>query len=81
MRLHTRKPSPWSLPYDTGACANIRQGETSGMQGRAPRTSTLWSKNKIIAKQNPVKDLENTAYATEVCEHSIISLYNDSPCQ
>ena len=56
MRLHTRKPGPWSSPYDTGAYANIRQGERSGMQGRASQTSTLWSKNKIIAKPNPVKD-------------------------
>ena len=56
MRLHTRKPGPWSSPYDTGAYANIQQGESSGTQGRAPWTSTLWSKNKIIAKQNPVED-------------------------
>ena len=56
MRLHTRKPGPWSSPYNTGAYANIRQGERSGVQERASQTLTLWSKNKIIAKQNPVKD-------------------------
>ena len=55
-RSHTRKPGLWSLPYDTGVYANIRQGERSGAQGRAPRTSTFWSKNKIIAKSNPAKD-------------------------
>ena len=47
---------PWSLPYHTGAYANIWQGERSGTQGGASWTSTLWSKNKIIAKQNPAKD-------------------------
>ena len=56
MRLHTSKPSRWSLPYDTGAYANIWQGERSGMQGRAPWTSTFWSKNKITAEQNTMKD-------------------------
>ena len=56
MRLHTHKPGPWSLPYNTGAHANIRQGERSGTQGRAPWTSTFQSKNKIIAKSNPEKD-------------------------
>ena len=56
MRLHTREPGPWSSPYDTGAYANIWQGERSGVQGRASWTSTFWSKNKIIAKPNPVKD-------------------------
>ena len=44
------------LPYDTGAYANIWQGERSDPQGRAPQTSTFGSKNKIIAKLNPVKD-------------------------
>ena len=56
MRLHTRKPGSWSSPYDTGAYANIQQGERSGAQGRASQTSTLWSKNKIIAEQNTMKD-------------------------
>ena len=56
MRLHTHKSDPWSSLYDTGAYANIQQGERSGAQGRASWTSTLWSKNKIIAKQNPAKD-------------------------
>ena len=56
MRLHTHKPGPWSMPYDTGAYANIWQGERSGAQGRASQTLTFWSKNKIIAKPNPVKD-------------------------
>ena len=81
MRLHTSKPSPLSSPYDTGAYANIRQGERSGTQGRAPWTSTFQSTNKITAEQNTMKDQENTTYATEVCEHSIISLYNNSICQ
>ena len=56
MRLYTRKPGPWFLLYGTGAYANIRQGEGSGMQGRAPWTSTFWSKNKIIAEPNTTKD-------------------------
>ena len=56
MRLHTCKPGPWSLPYDTGAYANIRQGERSGAQGRAPQTLTFWSKNKITAESHTVKD-------------------------
>ena len=56
MRLHTRKPGPWSVPYDTGAYANIWQGERSGTQGRAPWTSAFQSKNKIIAKSNLEKD-------------------------
>ena len=81
MRLHTTQPSPWSSLYDTGAYPNIQQGERSGMQGRAPQTSTFWSTNKITAEQNTTKDQENTTYATEVCEHSIISLYNNSICQ
>ena len=80
MRLHTSKPNPWSLTYDTGAYTNIQQGERSGTQGRAPWTSTFWSTNKITAEQNTTKDQENAMYATEVCEHSIISLYNNSIC-
>ena len=56
MRLHTSKPGSWSSPYDTGAYANIRQGESSGTQGRASRTRTLWNKNKITAEQNTMKD-------------------------
>ena len=48
--------APWSSPYITGAYANIWEGERSGAQGRASWTSTLMSKNKIIAKLNPVKD-------------------------
>ena len=56
MRLHTHKPGPWSSPYDTGAYANIQQGERSGVQGRAPWTSTFWSKNKIIAESHTAKD-------------------------
>ena len=56
MRLHTHKPGPWSSPYNTGAYANIQQGERSGAQGRAPWTSTFWSKNKIIAELHTAKD-------------------------
>ena len=78
MTLHTSKPNPWSSLYDRGAYTNIWQGERSGTQGRAPWTSTLQSMNKITAKQNTMKDQENTMYATEVCEHSIISLCNIS---
>ena len=80
MRLHTSKQGSWSSSYDTGAYSDIWQGERSGVQGRASWTSTLWSKNKIIAEQNTMKDKENTTYATEVCEHSKISLYNNSIC-
>ena len=81
MTLHTSEPSPWSWPFDTGAYANIQQGERSGMQGRAPWTLTFQSMNKITAEQDTMKDQENTTYVTEVCEHSIISLYKNLICQ
>ena len=52
----------------------------SGTQGRAPWKLTFWSKNKISVEQNTMKDQENTTYVTEVCEHSIISWYNNLIC-
>ena len=59
-------------PYDTGAYTNIRQRKRSGQQGRAPQALTLWSTNTISAKQNTMKDQENSTHATEVCEYAII---------
>ena len=69
MRLHTHKPGPWSLPYNTGAYANIWQGRDQAhreeLHGHRPfgaRTRSLQSQiqGKIKKTQHMRQRYANT---------------------